>query len=106
MTGIKADTGFKQKRETQLNRVIRVLEPFWDFNTDLETVAKAVIEAVPDPYIKKKRGAPKTPDDACMLCAKRSEFVHLVKFLEGHADSVGAAGPLALACALREQGVV
>jgi hypothetical protein len=69
--------------------------------------ADAAIAAIPDPYIKKGRDRPKLPTDDCVLCAMRSEFTDLVAFIEANADRMGAdCRPLALARALREQGVV
>jgi hypothetical protein len=116
-----ADTGARKRRETQRERVARaiyMLDPIgergWEdapasTREDCFACADAAIAAMPEPRIPKEKNAPKGPDDSCRLHAKRSEFAALVSFIEARSDNgfiPGSDGPLALARALREQGVV
>ena len=114
----RADAGLKQKRETQRERVARAISlsfreegysPDDDPPSVWEEFLRAADQAIadyPEPHVKRERDRPKLPTDDCVLCAMRSEFVVLVEFIEANADHIRADGPLALARALREQGVV
>lgn len=120
-----ADTGVRQKRETQRERVAAaIFDAVWSHTgrewprwldsdnsrakDEALIAADAAIAAHPDPYVKKERDRPKTPDDPCRLYAKRSEFAALVKFIEerGYDPAPEALTAASLARALREQGVV
>ena len=102
----RADAGLQRKREPQLERVARAMQEAVAEPGAWADRAKAVLAAVPDPYIKKERARPKLPTDDVVLCAMRGEFVDLVRFIEANSDHILAERPLALARALREQGVV
>ncbi len=105
MMADRADAGLQRKRETQLERVTAAIQNLpHDARDRPGDIATAAIAAYPDPYAKKERDRLKMPTDDCILCAMRSEFVGLVQFIEEHAGP--EAKPLALARALREQGVV
>lgn len=102
MTEDVADTGLRNRRETQRERVARSLMPYT--RHELEAAA-AAIAAYPDPRVTKDRGAPPSPNDYCRLHAMRHEFEALVACIETE-GAVGLPQAVMIARALREQGVV
>ncbi len=106
MSSDRADAGQQRKHETQVERVAKAMRDAVATIGTWEERAKIVLSAVPDPHVKKERGRAKLPTDDCMLCAMRGEFTDLVRFIEANAEHILADRPLALARALRDQGVV